>query len=196
MYNRLILSSLFVALIVCGCNSSYTPKPRGYFAIDFPEKKYQTFQQQGYPYSFEYPIYAKVIKDSTFFGEASENPWWINIQFPQFNGTLHISYKSIGTNNFDKLINDAFKLTNKHTSRATSINDSVFTNANGVSGVFFNVGGDVATANQFFVTDSTKHFLRGALYFDASPNQDSLSIINQFLVKDMLHLINSFQWKK
>jgi len=46
-----------------------------------------------------------------------------------------------------------------------------------------------------FVTDTTRHFLRGALYFDTAPNEDSLGIVNQFLEKDMDHLINSFRWK-
>jgi gliding motility-associated lipoprotein GldD len=66
---------------------------------------------------------------------------------------------------------------------------------NGVSGVFFTVGGNAATAKQFFVTDSVHHFLRGALYFDASPNEDSLGIVNDFLQVDMKHLINTFRWK-
>jgi len=64
-----------------------------------------------------------------------------------------------------------------------------------VHGVFFSVGGDVATANQFFLTDSTKHFLRGALYFDATPNADSLGIVNQFLLADMKHIVNTFKWR-
>ncbi len=177
------------------CNNTYLPKPKGYFSINFPEKKYQLFNQEGYPYTFEYPVYANVIKDSTFFGEATENPWWININFPQFNGRMYVSYKEIGKNKLDKLINDAFNLSNKHASKANSIDDSVMLTQNKVHGVFFKIGGDVATANQFFLTDSTKHFLRGALYFDATPNEDSLSIVNQFLLEDMKHLINSFKWK-
>ncbi len=171
------------------------PKPKGYFSINFPEKKYQIFNQNGYPYTFEYPVYANVVKDSTFFGEATENPWWININFPQFNGRMYVSYKEIGKNKLDKLVNDAFNLSNKHASKANSIDDSVMLTQNKVHGVFFKIGGDVATANQFFLTDSTKHFLRGALYFDATPNEDSLSIVNQFLLEDMKHLINSFKWK-
>ncbi len=177
------------------CNNTYMPKPKGYFSINFPEKKYQIFNQNGYPYTFEYPVYANVVKDSTFFGEATENPWWININFPQFNGRMYVSYKEIGKNKLDKLVNDAFNLSNKHASKANSIDDSVMLTQNKVHGVFFKIGGDVATANQFFLTDSTKHFLRGALYFDATPNEDSLSIVNQFLLEDMKHLINSFKWK-
>ncbi len=184
-----------IVLVISACNSPFLPKPKGYYKINFPEKKYQTFNKEGYPYSFEYPVYATVIKDSTFFGEATENPWWINVQFPQFNATIYVSYKAIGQNKFDSLLNDAFKLTSKHTTKATSIDDSLMATPNNVHGIFFKVGGNVATANQFFLTDSTKHFLRGSLYFDATPNADSLSIVNQFLVADMKHLINTFQWK-
>ena len=184
----------FAALYFMACNSVYTPKPTGYYKINFPEKKYQTFNTANYPYSFEYPTYAEVVKDSTFFGGATENPWWININFPQFNSKIYISYKEIGKNSFDTLVTDAFKLTGKHAQKAYSIDDSAFATLNGVHGIYFNVGGEVATANQFFLTDSTKHFLRGALYFDATPNEDSLSIVNRFIVADLKHMINTFRW--
>lgn len=190
-YAVLVTAICFIA----ACNSSYTPKPAGYFRISFPEKQYRVFDQPGYPYSFEYPVYANVVKDSTYFGGTTENPWWINVDFPQFAGRIYVSYKEIGKNRFDTLIKQAFMLTDKHTSRAYSIDDSVMTTPLGVHGVFFSVGGNVATANQFFLTDTTRHFLRGALYFDATPNEDSLGIVNRFLVEDMRHLINTFRWK-
>jgi len=194
----LLLYALCLVPIACclfSCNSPYTPRPKGYYKINFPEKKYQLFDQPGYPYTFEYPVYANVVKDSVFFKEATENPWWININFPQFNGRVYVSYKQIGSNKIDKLVNDAFTLTNKHSSKANSIDDSLVITPNNVHGVFFKVGGDVATANQFFLTDSVKHFLRGALYFDATPNEDSLAIVNKFLVEDVRHLINTFKWR-
>ena len=187
-----IISSLW---LLVACNSSYTPKPSGYYKIPFPEKKDQVFDRPDYPYSFEFPVYAKVVKDSTFFGEATENPWWINIDFPQFNGRIYISYKEIGKNVFDTLLKHAYELTGKHTSMAYSIEDTAFVTPNKIHGVFFTVGGNVATANQFFLTDSTRHFLRGALYFDATPNSDSLSIVNKFLLEDMKHLVNTFRWR-
>ncbi len=187
--------SLLTGVFLSSCNSTFTPKPRGYFQIDFPKKEYRVFAQAGYPYSFEYPVYSTVIKDSTFFGEATENPWWVNIDFPQFQGKMYLSYKSIGANKFDKLLNDAFNLTNKHSQKAYSIDDSLMITPNNVRGMFFKVGGDVATSYQFFLTDSTKHFLRGALYFEATPNQDSLNPVNNFVSEDMRHLINTFRWK-
>jgi len=186
---------LFCMLLISSCNSPYTPKPTGYFKIDFPVKKYQVFNQPGYPYTFEYPVYATVVKDSSFFGDATENPWWININFPQFNGKINVTYKSIGANKLEKLLNDAFNMTNKHSSKADYIGDSLLQTTNGIHGIFFKVEGNVATANQFFLTDSTKNFLRGALYFDATPNQDSLKPVNDFLLQDMMHLVNTFKWK-
>lgn len=178
------------------CNSTYTYKKKGYFHIDFPEKKYQTFDQPGYPYTFEYPVYANVIKDTTFFDAKPENDWWINIDVPRFGGRIYISYKEVEKNNFDSLVNDGFKMAyRQHTDISTGINDSVMRTPNGVEGIYFSLSGNTATANQFFLTDSTKHFLRGALYFNAAPNEDSLGIVNEFLKKDVLHLINTLKWK-
>lgn len=194
-FTRLSFFSVITLVIFSACNSDYTPKPKGYFNIDFPKKQYRVFQQTGYPYSFEYPVYANVIKDSSFFGEATENPWWINIDYPQFNGRVHISYKQVGLNKLDKLVNDAFTMTNKHNLKAYSIDDSLMVTPNNVHGLFFKVGGNVATANQFFLTDSVTHFLRGALYFDATPNEDSLGIVNRFVLEDLKHMINTFKWK-
>jgi gliding motility-associated lipoprotein GldD len=188
---------VFILSLSCllSCNSPYIPKPAGYFKIDLPEKKYQSFNQPGYPYTFEYPTYANVVKDSTFFGDATENPWWINVEFPQFSARIYLSYKIIGQYKLDSLLNDAFNLTNKHSVKASYIDDSLMNISENVHGEFFKVEGDVATANQFFLTDSTKNFLRGALYFDATPNEDSLRPVNTFLVDDMKHLINTFRWK-
>jgi gliding motility-associated lipoprotein GldD len=193
----LIVSLIVVLMIpVVSCNSPFTPKQKGYYKIDFPKHEYKVFDQPGYPYTFEYPVYAGVIKDSTFFEDKPENPYWINIDFPRFNGKIYISYKEVGKNDLSKLVNDAYNMTYKHSTKATEIVDSPFRTATGVNGVFFTVGGNAATARQFFVTDSVKHFLRGALYFDASPNEDSLSVVNNFLQDDMKHLINTFRFKQ
>ena len=183
-------------LLLASCNTTFTPKPRGYYQISFPKKQYQVFNQPGFPYQFELPVYATVIQDTTFFDTKPDNPWWINIDFPQFSGRIHISYKDLTKNDFSKLVNDAFTLTYKHSYKASGIEDSLITTPNNVQGVFFRVSGNAATANQFFLTDSSNHFLRGALYFDATPNEDSLQPVNAFLLQDMLHMINTFKWKK
>jgi gliding motility-associated lipoprotein GldD len=212
---RLIIVPGILMALISSCNSNYVPRPKGYFRISLPEHLYQKFEKPGFPYSFELPVYANVVQDSTYFDEQPENPYWINIDFPQFQGKIYISYveiggksrfkvrgpkgeyiDSIGINTFDRLLSSSYNLTFKHSLKASSIDDSVFRTRNGVEGIFFKIGGNAATANQFLVTDSVKHFLRGALYFDATPNEDSLGIVNQFLQQDMKHMINTLKWTK
>lgn len=188
-------------LIACcsltACNSDFVQKERGYFAIELPQKKYQQFNRPGFPYTFEYPVYGTIVQDSLFFDEQAENPYWINVDFPQFEGRLHLSYKEIGRHQFDSLVNDAFTMSYKqHTTRAAGIQSQPFTTPNGIQGIYFTLKGNAATANQFFATDSVKHFLRGALYFNATPNEDSLRPVNNFLREDMQHLINTLRWRK
>jgi gliding motility-associated lipoprotein GldD len=188
---------VFCLLILFACNTDYTVgKKRGYFKINFPEKAYRQFDQPGYPYSFEYPVYSTIVKDTTFFETRPENPWWINIDFPQFAARVHISYKEIGKNKFDSLVNDAFQLSYKqHTYKASAIESQEISTPNNIHGMYFTLAGNTATANQFFLTDSVNHFLRGALYFSATPNEDSISVVNDFLKKDLWHLINTLKWK-
>jgi gliding motility-associated lipoprotein GldD len=202
-----IFRSIFLLTLLglFSCNGVYSPKRRGYFKIDFPPHQYQAFDRPDFPYTFEYPVYAGIVRDSSYFDTIPENPYWINIDFPRFGARIYISYKEIGpdklspnptrSNTFDKLKDDAYKMTFKHTVKASSIEDSIIKTPNGVSGIFFKVGGNAATATQFFVTDSTRHFLRGALYFDTTPNEDSLKPVNTFLQEDVRHLINTFKWK-
>jgi gliding motility-associated lipoprotein GldD len=194
MLSRSVICFL-VVLAIFSCNSDYTIRQRGYFKIELPEHSYVTFDKPGYPYTFEYPAYSEVVRDSTFFEDKPENPYWVNIEFPSLNGKIYMSYKDVTKNQFDKLVDDAFKLTYKHSTKATGIKDSLMHTPNGITGIFFKVGGNAATARQFFVTDSTKHFLRGALYFDSTPNADSLGVVNDFLEADMKHLINTLRWK-
>ena len=201
-------------LALIGCNSTYTSKKKGYFKIDFPERRYQVFNDPEVPYTFEYPVYGEIVKDSTYFDSNPENPYWRNVDFPQFNARIFLSYKmiggralykvkkadgtyrdSLGINYFDRMVNDAYNLTNKNEAVATSIKDSVFTTPNGVHGIYFKVGGNAATARQFFMSDTAKNFIRGALYFDTTPNADSLKPVQEFLQKDIEHLINTFRWK-
>lgn len=193
---------LYLAFIVLvlfnSCNSNYTAgKKKGYFKIEFPQKEYRKFEEAGYPYTFEYPVYASIVRDTLFFNEKPENPWWINIEIPRFAGRIYISYKEIGSKNkFDSLVADAYKMSYKqHTSKATSIEPEAIVTQHNLHGIYFSLTGNTATANQFFISDSTRHFLRGALYFDTTPNEDSLGIVNAFLKKDLEHLINTLQWK-
>ena len=182
--------SLFIA-----CNGPYIPKKKGYEKVAFPSKVYQSFNEAGYPYAFEYPSYANIEHKINYFGDNTQTNGWINVNIPAFNATIYVSYKNIRPHQFDTLVRDAYTFVNNHNSRASSIEDSVFTTASGIHGVFFHISGDVATNYQFFLTDSTHRFFRGALYFDTTPNEDSLAPMNAFLFKDLTHLVNTFKWK-
>ena len=204
---------LLCALILYSCNAPYTSKKNGYYKIELPERKYQTFDNPEFPYSFEYPVYATIVRDTAYFDSTSNNPYWVNIDFQTFHGKLYVSFKKVGgtsvykikrngayidstgINSFEKMVNDCYNLTYKNDIKAYSIDDSVMKTPNNITGIFFKLSGNVATAKQFFLTDTTTHFLRGALYFDATPNEDSLRPINDFLQEDMKHMINTLRWK-
>lgn len=193
---KYILGLVLVWQCVFACNGPYNPKPRGYFRIELPARSYQLFDQPGYPYTFEYPVYARVVKDTLFFDKSPENPYWINIEFPGLNGKIYLTYKQINkTNTLSKLVDQTFEMTNTHMEKADYIHSTLFQMPDSVSGLMFNVGGNAASAVQFFATDSTHHFLRGALYFYAVPNADSLAPVNAFVEQDMRHLITTLKWR-
>ncbi len=182
----LILIALFSA-----CENSYTPKPRGYFRIDLPKKSYQKLDSI-FPYSFEYPVYSNITNDPY----APNKKDWINLNFPDYNAVLHISYKKVD-NNLADYLNDAHMLVSKHIDKAEAIYDSLIMHPEkNVFGLVYKIEGlGTATPYQFYVTDSTNHYLRGALYFNAHPNNDSLAPVIEFLEKDINHLISTMEWK-
>lgn len=177
----------------------HTPKPRGYYHIPLPkERKYQVFDSAGYPYKFQYPVYSRIVTNPRFFGDKPENPYWVNIDFPSIGGKIYISYKTMtDASSLFELNEDFYQLTyTVHDKKADYIEDSYFTNAERkVYGALFNVAGDAASAYQFYITDSSKHYIRGALYFEATPNADSLQPLNDFLKTDITHILETIEWK-
>ncbi|MCX6283712.1 MAG: gliding motility lipoprotein GldD [Bacteroidetes bacterium] len=180
-----------LASALCGCNSDFTPKPRGYFRIDLPQKAYQKFDTT-FPFTFEYPVYAKIVKDSSRMGEL----YWFNIVYTPFNAQLHFSYKVI-TNNLKQYLDDSRTLVNKHIPKANAIQQREYLDpANKVYGLVFDIkGSDAASTYQFYLTDSVAKFVRGALYFNLVPNNDSLQPVIGFLKEDIEHMIATFRWK-
>lgn len=187
----------FLLILVCvlfaACqNNDYAPKPRGYFNIEFPEKGYQTYLSDC-PFIFEYPKYALVEPDM----DLNARPCWINMQFPQFKGTLHLSYQPVTSNRvFHKLVEDARTFAFKHTIKATSIDEGIIHYPDRkVYGILYKIEGNAASSIQFFLTDSTKHYLRGALYFNEEPKLDSIQPVLNFVREDIDRLIKTIKWK-
>ena len=184
----LLTSVLFFSLF--SCSENYTPKPRGYFRITFPKREYQRFESKA-PFQFEIPVYSNMIKDTVDMAEA----WWYNLNFPKMKGTIHISYKDIN-NDLNKYIEDSRTLVYKHTIKADAINEQTFVNRDKhIYGILYEIQGNAASPYQFFVTDSTRHFIRGALYFNVYPNKDSLAPVFKFIKKDIIHLMETVEWK-
>ena len=187
----LSISTLILILTQTGCRQDYAPKPRGYFRIDFPAKEYTRFDTT-YPYTFEYPVYARVIPDN----RTSSEPFWINIDFPQYQGRIHISYKPVHEN-LSQYLEDSRTFVVKHIPKADAIVDSlIYRPEDKVYGLVYYIdGSQAASPCQFFVTDSSSRFLRGALYFNVSPNNDSLEPVIAFIREDIRHMLKTFQWK-
>ena len=193
-----MLVSLCFALLLssCGEGPSYTPKPRAYPRVEYPERGYQQFDEDYCSFTFEYPAYAEVQQDTLFFDEKPAHPCWFDLFMPAFDSRLHCSYYPISQeNNFEKLKNDAFELVEWHNKKANYIQEVLIKKEGAVSGFAFIIEGPAASPFQFYLTDSTDNFLRGALYFNTQARPDSLKPIYEFVEQDILHLIETFSWK-
>ncbi|MDA3892031.1 MAG: gliding motility lipoprotein GldD [Salinivirgaceae bacterium] len=177
-------------LVFFSCGQDYTPKPRGFFRIDLPEKEYKK-SPDILPYRFEVPTNSLIINNR----KAAHELYWINIVYPQYKATIHLSYKEVD-NNVDQYIKDSRGFVYKHTIKADAISEDVFIKKEkNVYGIKYNIKGDAASNTQFFLTDSTKNFVRGALYFNVTPNKDSLAPVLAYINEDIMHLIETFEWK-
>jgi gliding motility-associated lipoprotein GldD len=196
-----IYGLILIALLLTACNGNhdYSPKPRGYYRIVFPKKEYQQFNGP-YPFTFLYPKYAVIENDKTPQTKDKKlinMQYLLNMQFPQFKGTLHLSYESITSKQvFNELTEDARTFAFKHTVKATSIDQGIIRiPQNNVYGIYYTIDGNAASSAQFFLTDSTHNYIRGALYFNTEPKLDSIQPVLDFVKKDMNVMIKSFRWK-
>lgn len=178
-------------LLFCSCNENYSPKPRGYFRIDFPEKKYIHYSSAECPFSFSIPEYAYVEKDSNRGAEHC----WMYVVFPKLNGQLYLTYKEL-KNDLFTYTEDSRNLVYRHTVKADAIDENRIVIADkNIYGMQYEIGGNAASNIQFYLTDSVHHFLRGSLYFYALPQSDSLAPVIAFVKKDIDEMIKTFRWK-
>lgn len=185
---------LFGTVILTSCGDDddevFIPKPKGYYRIDFPEKKYRVYDSLC-PYSFEIPTYSFINNDK----HLGADPCWLNINFPKYNAQIHLSYKVI-TNNLDTVLSQSRDFVVKHQVKSTGIDETIIIRDSAkVFGLVYDISGNTASNVQFYLTDSTHHFMRGALYFNSTPNIDSLKIVVDYLRADILQMIKTFKWK-
>ncbi|MFO7575800.1 MAG: gliding motility lipoprotein GldD [Bacteroidales bacterium] len=186
-----LIAVIIITLICAGCRERLQPRPRGYFRIDLPEKEYLVYDT-ACPFIFEYPNYGELTESD----DPEAEPCWFNIEFKNYRAKIHISYKAVA-GNLPSLLEDTYTLAYNHTIKADAIRETPFVNEEeNVYGLLYDIRGNTATAVQFYLTDSASHFLRGSLYFFASPNEDSLSPVISFFREDIIHLIETTRWNE
>ena len=190
MRNAIFTIIAVAAIALTSCEPS-TPKPYGYFRIDLPKHEYVTYDSLYPPCTMESSKYSKVR-----YRNAKDNKSeWIDSVYPDLNGRIYCSYTTV-KGNFRALAEDSRNLVYKHTIRADAIIEHPFENKEAkVYGVMYEITGNAASPLQFVLTDSTKHFLRGALYFNETPNADSIAPISKYVEEDVQRLIESVRWK-
>jgi len=181
---RLFFSIIFISFV--SCSEETLPKPKAFLNLEYDTTIYQELTLQR-PYVFE-------VSESAVVKDAPKN--WLKIEYPKLKASIDITYRKID-DNLRELLIESEKLVFKHTSRAAKISSNDYINdQNKVFGTLHDITGNAASQIQFHITDSTDHFIKGALYFNTKPNYDSLLPAVHHIKKDILHLMETLQWKK
>lgn len=188
----MMVVSTTLLLSLAGCGREYHPKPLGYNRLILPEPDYTSLPDT-FPYWFEYSVHAKLLPDTSRIRER----FWIEIYYPELKANIHLTYKKVGNNDqlLKEFFSDSYKLTSKHQIKAYAIDESVIKTPSGKTAVVAELEGEVPSQFQFTITDSTQNFLRGALYFNTKVQNDSLAPAIEYVKKDIIHLINTLNWK-
>lgn len=190
-----VLTAIILGVWLGSCKNSdqeYSPKPRGFNRIDLPQHQYQSLPNE-HPYSFEYSKEA-VIQLDTF---KKAEPHWIIVYYPKLNTRIQFTYKKVNNDlgRLQNMMGDAAKLAFNHDKKAYSITDKILTTKSGKRAVIFELEGEVPSPYQFFVTDSTKHYLRGAVYLMTATENDSLKPIIDYMKVDSRHILETLKWQ-
>jgi gliding motility-associated lipoprotein GldD len=188
-----VVGLAFFLVGVSSCSKTYQPKPKGYNRIPLPDTSYVALPDS-LPYSFEYSKYANLLKDTSAISEAN----WVEIYYPTLKANIHITYKELRNSEqlLKEFLNDAYVLTAKHQIKANAINETIVTTKDRKVAIIAEIEGEVPSQFQFTMTDSSRNFLRGALYFNTQVQNDSLRPAIDFMKKEMMHIVNTLEWKK
>lgn len=184
---------LIISAIAFSCTKEYTPKPKGYNRIPLPDTAYRALPDT-LPYQFQYSRAATLMKDTSWIREKH----WVEIYYPTLKANVHITYKKLMNSEqlLKEFFNDAYVLTAKHQIKANAINETIVTRKDRKVAIIAEIEGEVPSQFQFTMTDSTKNFLRGALYFNTKVQNDSLKPAIDFMKKEMMKIVNTLEWKK
>lgn len=181
-----LIGALLLA-VLSACGGAVVPRPEGYPRIDFPPKAYVQ-SADSLPFSFEMPAYGALL-------HSPREEYAYNISVPRYRATIHLTYYN-RPGALGELMEDSRRMAYQHSVRADAIQERLYVDsARRVYALLYRLSGDVASAVQFYATDSVSHFLRGALYFYAVPNEDSLAPAVAFFDADIVHLLETLNWE-
>ena len=190
---KLIPIAAIAACLTLGCGDDPLPKPKAELRLEYPTPTYHQTEIAALPFTFEKNDFAKPISKIKY--DPNSGTIGVNVEYPSMKGTIYLTYKPV-ENNLTNLLRDAQELTQKHVSKADEIAEQVYMSPEKKTfGMFYEVGGNAASQSQFYVTDSTSHFLNGSLYFYAKPNFDSLYPAAVYLKNDIRHIMETLKWK-
>ena len=184
--------SFLSCLMLAACQTDFVPKPKGYNRIDMAPHAYVSLPDT-FPYYFEYSEHAEIHSDTSFNAER----YWLNVYYPEHEANIQLTYKDVNQNEkvLETLLEDAYRLTANHQIKAASIGERVIGTPTGKRALVAELSGEVPSQFQFYITDSTDHFLRGALYFRTATKNDSLSPVIEYIKIDMVHMLNTLRWE-
>lgn len=184
---------LLFLLGTAACSEEFKPRPLGYHLIELPKPAYVPLAKE-HPYQFEISRYAQLVKDP--YPDAEDH--WYDIVYPRFNARVTLTYKPLKNNQATlyELIKDSRTMIAKHQIKASGIEEFTLRAKSGDQGFYFTLSGQVPSQFQFYVTDSTRHFLRGALYFNTASKNDSLQPVIDYISADMVHLLQTLEWNE
>ncbi len=191
---KVVCNVLFVIFLTsCGSTEVYSPKPKGFNRLELPTHEYQTMKAK-HPFSFEFSKHAVLENDTHSLAE----PDWVIVHYPDLDTRIQFTYKPLNGDltKLSKHIDDAYKLAAKHHVKADSQTESVINLKNGKKAVVIEIDGEVPSHFQFYMTDTSKHYLRGALYIMEPTLNDSLRPLVDFMKEDCMHILETLNWTK
>jgi len=146
-----------------------------------------------FPFSFDYSNNAQLS-----FQKKEDDIYWIDIHYPSLSATLKMTYAPV-KNNLHSLMWNEEEQVMFHVERMMT-DDILYSTVNDPKAKLFGrlyelEGKHVATPFKFWLTDSSQYFVKGTLYFDFAPNNDSLAPVIDYLKSDALYMIDTWKWK-
>ena len=188
---KTIIPFILIVIFLWSCQQPPTPRPTAYYRITLPQPEYQTFKTDTCPFSFEYSVFSNITPSK----DLEDPPCWYDINYKKFNAAIHLTFRKID-NNIDSLLDDSHTLVYKHVIKADAINTQDFINDSlKIYATVYYIEGNAASPLQFQIMDSTNFFLRGSVYFNVTPNADSLAPAIKFVEEDVKYFIETFEWQ-